>query len=258
MKHVALFAILASTALVSLNQAANAVPLATINSVTGKWSNVVPGGTTGLSGVGTPDILWGTSTGFGQSGYSFAGVAPPPVVGLPATVPFDLGTFTHINNPISSGTSITSARLTVTIDADFTDGGPVENRVVNSVFDFAHFETPNGGINGICADGGANFAGVNINGCADRVTPVLNLGLTDVFNIGSIVYIFSTSGFSFGPAFWTMENATNPAVFTGKFITRAQAVEEVPLPAALPLLAAGLAGFGYLSRRQRKQKSAAA
>ena len=72
----------------------------------------------------------------GKSGYRFDGNAP--FSGLAADAIFTLGTFTHFNNPLFAGTSITGARLTVDIMADFFNGLTTVTRNVQSVFDFAH------------------------------------------------------------------------------------------------------------------------
>jgi hypothetical protein len=68
-----------------------------------------------LNGVGTNQINWGIPAGGTQSGYRFDGVTPPPSGPFGAGTSFDLGTFTHFNQPIQSGTSITGATLNLTI-----------------------------------------------------------------------------------------------------------------------------------------------
>ena len=58
------------------------------------------------------------------------------------------------------------------------------------VFDFVHNETDNGA--NPCANGGANNAGVNINGCADSVTFLYN-SLSDSFTVDGIEYTLDLS-----------------------------------------------------------------
>jgi hypothetical protein len=235
MNRIPLFALLATSAISVFSSQALAVS-ADITSVTGVWSDIVPPGTTGLTGAGTNEIRWGTPAGTpDKSGYRFDGNAPQ--TGLLADAIFTLGTFTHFNAPIAAGTSISGARLTVDIVADFFNGMTTVTRNVTSVFDFAHFETPNSA--SPCADGGTVGVGVNVNGCADQVTPILNLGLSDTFEVDGLTYIFNTTGFDIGASFWTKEQAANTAHFTGTFTTKIPP-SAVPLPAALPLLLAGL------------------
>ena len=111
---------------------------ATINT-SGTWSNAT--GTT-VTGLGTSQISWGTSTGEGQSSYEFAGIMGE-VITLPtsggSSSMFALGDFTHENFPIGSGTSIEGA--TLNINFDLIDGSTTINQMFS--FDFSHNETPN-------------------------------------------------------------------------------------------------------------------
>jgi opacity protein-like surface antigen len=111
MKRLALLA--TALALGLATSTAHAVEV-TIDSVTGTWSNVT-GTPVFLNGVGTKQINWGIPVDGGQSGYRFDGVAPPSSGPFGTGTSFDLGTFTHFNQPIQGGTSITGATLNLSI-----------------------------------------------------------------------------------------------------------------------------------------------
>ncbi|WP_299846362.1 THxN family PEP-CTERM protein [uncultured Roseovarius sp.] len=236
------FKTIAAAAVVAVAATAGSAATLTINSVTGVWENANPAA--GISGVGTNEISWGNPTnGNNKSRYRFDGAAPPPFIANEGSA-FSLGKFTHFNNPIT-GTSLLSANLKVTINVAGVGD-------INSTFSFAHTETPNGA--NPCANGGAQGAGVNINGCADLVQATLNLASTDVFQIGGIDYVFDVSGFLNGGSlldkFWTKEKAANMAELQGAFVTRDSVV--IPLPAAGWLLIGGLGVLGAVKRRSKK------
>lgn len=221
--------------------------------VTGKWTATNPGAP-GVSGLNSNTISWGTSTGSGPSSYVFEGAAPPTQGPYALGQTFDVGTFTHNNNPIT-GTTLSTAELTVLSDIRVEDGsGDVIASFddVTSVFDFAHLETDNGA--DPCANGGASGSGVNGNGCADRVTFTTNLGKTDSITIGNTEYVLNISSFLIdgSPAseFWTKEEFSNAATLQGGVVER---TSVVPIPAAAWLFGSalfGMAGIGY--RRGQK------
>ncbi len=213
-----------------------------ITDVDGVWTSTTGGNVTG---VGTSQIRWGGMFDNPKSGYDFDDRSTP--FGVALVTPFELGTFTHLNNPISAGTSITAATLKITTDLTI-DGNPFE---VDSFFDFAHWETPNG--DNPCANGGANGSGVNSNGCADRVKFTLNVGSSESFFIGTTEYVVNISSFliSGNPAteFWTKEERDNSAKLQGSIVEKASVV---PIPAAAWLFGSalmGMTGLGYRRRR---------
>ncbi len=75
----------------------------------------------------TPQARWGT--GGPQSGYDYVVASPQPIdFSVPPTPSLAqvLGTFTHLNNPITTGTSIESIKLKIIADVSVDDGtGPV-------------------------------------------------------------------------------------------------------------------------------------
>lgn len=210
-----------------------------ITSVSGLWTSVNP--ESGISGVNSSTISWGTSTGYGQSSYTFVGVAPPPVIGLAADTAFNLGTFTHKNYPIT-GTTLGTAELTVNIGIKI-DGSA---QSVSSVFDFKHIETTN---SGTCLPNSTSV-------CDDLVTATTNAASSQTFNIAGTDYIFNVSGFLVGGAifdsFLTAENADNVATLQASYSVAEQNIPPVPLPAAGWMLLAGLGGLG-VARRARKR-----
>ncbi len=243
----------AASALLATGAAHAAV--VTFENIVGTWSNAIGGSSVSYSGNGSSDttVKWGTPSGQPQqSGYRFQGVTSPtvPTAILPPSPSNDLvlGTFTHFNFPISSGTGAEGVRLTISADVK-VDGVLQSN--YSFVYDFTHFETPNG--SNPCANGSANNTGVNINGCADRVTMNYN-SLSDSFVVNGDLYTLDIRGFELLDgskvySFWTTEDMTNSAYILGRVALTREVIGDVPLPGTALLLGAGLFALGGFKRR---------
>ena len=243
----------ASAALAAASGAAQAASL-TVTDISGAWTSWA-GGTAVAAGTDgdTAQLRWGIPTRSTKSGYDFT---PASVPLTPAeNTDFDLGTFSHNNFPIASGTGIDSAALDVSFTFYLgTDSNSLITRTSRFVFD--HWETANAAAP--CADGGAVGTGINANGCADRVRAVTNPSGTETFEVvdGDVTrrYFFAVTGFDMGDAFWTKENAQNTATLRARYLLEE---EMAPMPAPLPLpaagwmLVAGLGAFAATGRRRR-------
>jgi hypothetical protein len=210
-----------------------------VTSVTGVWT-ATTGTPFNLNGLGSNSIRWGDpATNAGQSGYDFVGVAPPTQTFTSS--PFTLGTFTHINEPIASGTSITGATLLVTFQFNTDADGNIAHTLVET-YQFAHNETPN---NCGCSPGDD-----------DIVTALLNVGGSQTIPIGGQNFVFNVTAFEQNgntvTQFSSPEGGTNSAFLIGSFVD----VRTVPGPiagAGLPGLIAACGSLLALARRRRRQ-----
>jgi len=238
----ALLAAIPATALAATVQIIN---------ISADWFNAVPGPGITISHSGsTATVRWGVGdpNPADQSGYNFT----PNPAGISANVPppggpFDLGTFEHLNFPIFAP-FLQSVDLMVTADV-LINGNPVGT--LNLVFDFTHDETTND-LNP-CPYGGANGQGININGCADKVTVTSGGGPTD-FSGGGGKFTLTTVGFSQNGGatvmsnFLTIENQNNVADL---FISITGSLQsEIPEPGSLVLIAIALLGVVGVMRRR--------
>ena len=189
----------ALTAALALAMTASGAFATTIqfNLITATWQNATPSAVATYTGNGTAHAKarWGTpANGNGQSGYNFDAPASQPVTAIVPPSPsadFVLGTFSHVNEPIT-GSSITGIQLAVTMDVNI-GGTDVGNQTF--LFDFTHDETDNN-LNP-CPYGGANGQGINVNGCADRVTVTVDTH-TASFLVGGNNYTVNIEGFEVG------------------------------------------------------------
>lgn len=253
MKLTSVLSALAVT--VALSTPASAI---TITSISGIWqsADVAAGGISGsdnaANGVGSSSISWGdvpnTET-YPLSAYSFD-AADAPFVAEPEVI-FDLGVFTHSNNPIyTKGEMLNGAELALSFSIEGA------SNVFTSVLSFTHLETPNN--HKTCANGDKHGVGVNSNGCADNVSVSVNEALSESFIVGGMEYVLDVSGFlhegSLLDSFWTREEAENSAILQASFTLIADhnidEPSEVPLPASGLLLLGGLAGLAMKKRRK--------
>lgn len=258
MKRVRFISALAVAASICAAGAAHSA-VVSINNVTALWFDGNPAANVTYYGSNTvsPYSRWGTGgPGGQQSGYDF------DVANLPIsfTVPPSpspnqvLGTFKHQNFPINAGSSINSIKLRIT--ADVFVGTSLVGDNLQFEYGFSHWETDNGAQP--CANGGANGAGVNINGCADRV--IANwLATSDSFTVGLDTFTLNVIGFSLDSAgtnpfnsFWTAEGRENVAYLVGNVALKSDLVpaNQTPEPATLALVGAALASIAA-SRRRR-------
>ncbi len=235
-----------------------------LSNMTATWYDGTPSGNVSYSGNGTtaPEARWGT--GGPQSGYDFDIAAQPITFTVPPSPSPNavLGTFTHLNNPIDAGTSITSIKLQISAKVTINDGiADVFQQNLNFFYSFSHWETDNGAEP--CANGEANNQGVNINGCADRV--IANwLSTSDSFVIGNDTYTLNVIGFSTNQAgtnpftsFWTTEKDDNEAFLVGNVALRSEVgggPSGTPEPGSIALVGLALAGLAAASRRGAASK----
>ena len=224
--------------------AASAAQAATVSltNIRGTWFEPTPlANISSNTGGGTAN----TSIRWDASGYDFNAVLSAAVSVPPSpSANFALGSFSHINQPIF--TSITGVKLKVTANIN------VDATVVGSrdfFFQFIHEETPNGGQS--CPYGGLNNQGVNINGCADRVS-VQFIDSSESFTIGADTYTLNVFGFQsgIGPItsdFLTAERQTNTANLIANVTLRSSLT--VPEPGTLALAGLSLVGLAAMRRR---------
>lgn len=228
--------LLLTTAVIAIPTIASAVD---ITNISGNWTSVTGG--ENLQGLNTNQINWGGSDQslHEKSGYRFN--PAPNLFNIDPDTNFILGTFTHINKPITSGTSITQAVLAVTL----TIPNVVENLSLSYIFN--HNETPN--TFGQCPAGSASV-------CDDIVTAASNPVVTQMFTINGNEYTLTIRGFEVNGStfakFMTKEDANNSAYLVAQISAPVQT--PVPEPGTYLLLGTTL-GFVLLLKHRRDAKS---
>lgn len=240
-----------ATGSVAANAAVTTIDFANVR---GEWFDIalIGGPALGFTGNNTANasVRWGAATDAGRSGYDFEAVGIPQLsVSPPAgSAVTQIARFRHVNRPISSGTSITGAKLRFTTDI-IVNGSFLDT--VSFIYNFDHNETPNAA--NPCAFGPAGQTGVNINGCADRVQTDFN-SQSGFFTIDGSNYTLNVVGFLAGsPAmpttsFLTTEREINDAFILGRVVLFTAAVPE---PANWAMMIAGFGLVGASLRRRR-------
>lgn len=167
--------------------------------------------------VNDQSLRWGTSTGSGQSGLDITNSPSNQNVTTNGPAVGNVNV-THLNRPIT-GTSLSSVDILSTLT--LTPFAPPDAGLAPATITFTvnFSETPNG--DSPCADGGANGAGVNVNGCAD-------------------IFVIDKNALNF-PFFYDLDGAGGPLQNQQYFISFFELTNGLnPLPAA----ACGSAGIG--------------
>jgi hypothetical protein len=177
---------------------------------------------------------------------------------------FPVGEFTHRNNPINNWqtTAIDAVDLLLRADLTLLNGDEIPLGQALFSYTFEHTETQNNADPCEFADGDP----VNDNGCADQVIIEANES-SEVFEIDDPdtgekkFYTLDLLGFAmdiedaengiFDEEFLSAEEQDNLRVLVGR-ITEVTIPVEVPVPAPLVLLGAGLLGLYGVQRWRRR------
>lgn len=248
----------AAAAMMTLSSAQAAVVI--IDNITATWQNPTGASVTYRdNGTDNARVAWGTpATSYNsynkfnkQSGYDFDAVNSSISTGDFSTPynsgTFEVGTFTHRNNPIT-GNSLSSIELLISADLSI-NGAAVQT--YDFTFNFLHDETPN---SGSCPYGGPNNHGVNINGCADKVLVNFN-SVSDSFYIDGTRYTLNLTGFldngSPATSFLSKEKGSNSATIVGQIAAWTDVVPGgVPEPSTWAMLILGFGAVGGTMRRR--------
>jgi hypothetical protein len=242
----AAFALVATSAL--------ALPITTIDFTAATWTSPTFDGATpsSITGGGDPaniqTIAWGTPgtsvpvSGL-QSSYQFTVAGDPLIVdlGVPGNNPFDLGTFVHNNWPITGG-ALTSVILTLDFSFSIADATGTDTFSPASVaYMFTHLETRN---SAPCPVGSVTV-------CDDVVNIVSISAVDDIIaTTAAGTYALIVTGFAnSGPLLTAERGVTTDAL--SALVTFSPSINEIPVPAALPLLASALGVFGFMRHRRK-------
>lgn len=218
-----------------------------ITDISGGWQNAVNGPLTLLDndpGQSTDRIRWGAWLPSEASGYDFT--PSSDLTGVTVGSAFVLGTFTHHNRTIPSGTDISAVQYALNFHTNGTPGA------LGTTLQFFHNETPNAGT---CPAGTIGSL------CADVVT-IGAAFLGSVISVGSDIYTFTLLGFSpdgstFSSQYLSQEEGSNTTKLYALVSSQSQTIPTVstPEPASLALLGSGLAAAMAARRRARARKA---
>lgn len=222
-----------------------------------------------LSGVGNTVLSWGNANP--QSSLVITNSGVPVVVpdaSLTSTVQI-----THNNFPIPLGNSLTQADILASLSLTSLTpsvGSPLASALTFTIRFIETTNEPGTGV--LCADGGTNHVGVNINGCADIFVLSNNaLNFPFLYDSDGAVNGFDpqpyfASFFATGlgtlsnaactaagalngcRGFETAENASTTADFK---ILISSTPFQVPEPGSMALMGAAFSALAWVSRRRK-------
>src|SRR3990170_1710579 len=187
----------------------------TLGTVSGTWSNLVGAGATGTFQTvgGENQVLWGVSTGQGQSGLGFT-PNPSLPISFPVGQEFEIGTLRHFNRPIFAPAA-TAVDLTIGLGLTVPPGSP------SFTFTLSIQETPNV----------APCAFPSATPCADKIT-FPGAFSTQTFTTSGLTVTLTIVGFRTSPGgplladFISNEGQTNSALLFGRITA---IIQEVPI-----------------------------